>query len=151
MALSADDLKVGVGEALGLFDNNLGEKTKIVVANVQPEQIYEKLFRTSIVVTAGPVKLGVTAVIDPEALQKLSDPDKDVTLTAIKPPEEVLPQRARRPRIQERLPGAPGSGAARDGEAAGRSLPGFDVVVATSEIPDPLSREPEISAAARRC
>ena len=76
---------------LGLFDNNLGEKTKIVVANVQPEQIYEKLFRPSIVVTAGPVKLGITAVIDPETLQKLSDPDKDVTLTAIKPPGEVLP------------------------------------------------------------
>ena len=36
MALSAEDLKVGVGEALSLFLNGLGETTKIVVANVQP-------------------------------------------------------------------------------------------------------------------
>ena len=40
LALSADDLKVGVGEALGLFDNGLGETTKIVAANVQPAAVY---------------------------------------------------------------------------------------------------------------
>ena len=74
LALSADDLKVGVGEALGLFDNNLGEKTKIVVANVQPEQIYEKLFRPSIVVTAGPVKLGITAGDRPRDASKALGP-----------------------------------------------------------------------------
>ena len=34
LALSAEDMKVGVGEALGLFLNSLGEQTKIVVANV---------------------------------------------------------------------------------------------------------------------
>ena len=144
MALSADDLKVGVGEALGLFDNNLGEKTKIVVANVQPEQIYEKLFRKSVVVTAGRVKLGITGVIDPEGLQKLSDPDKDVALTGLKPPEEVLPkvlaELEAASDYQVLLVQGPPAMAKRLGEA----LPGFDVVVATSEFPDPLSREPEL-------
>jgi hypothetical protein len=144
LALSADDLKVGVGEALGLFDNNLGEKTKIVVANVQPEQIYEKLFRKSIVVEAGPVKLGITAVIDPELLQKLSDPDKDVALTGLKPPDEVLPKvladLESKSDYQVLLVQGPPELAKRLGEA----YSGFDVVVATSETPDPLSREPEL-------
>jgi len=90
LALAADDLKVGVGEALGLFDNNLGDKTKILVANVQPEKVFEKMFRPSIVVTNGPLKLGITSVIDPGALAQLSDPDKDVSLKAIKPPDDAL-------------------------------------------------------------
>ena len=42
VALSAEDLKVGVGEALGLFDNGLGGKTKIVVANVQPDTVLSR-------------------------------------------------------------------------------------------------------------
>ena len=42
VALSAEDLKLGIGEALGYFDNSLGETTKVVVANVQPEKVYEK-------------------------------------------------------------------------------------------------------------
>ena len=29
-----------MGEALGIFDNGLGETTKIVVANIQPEKVY---------------------------------------------------------------------------------------------------------------
>jgi hypothetical protein len=144
LALSADDLKVGVGEALGLFDNNLGEKTKIVVANLQPEQFYEKLFRRSLVVTAGPVKLGITSVIDPDALQKLSDSEKDVMLTAIKPPEVVLPRELAdletKSDYQILLVQGPPAMAKRLGEAN----PGFDVVVATSEFIDPLSREPEM-------
>ena len=69
-----------MGEALGFFDNSLGETTKIVVANVQPEKVYEKKFLASVVVAAGPVKLGITSVTDPETLQKLADPDKGGTL-----------------------------------------------------------------------
>ncbi len=92
LALSAEDLKVGVGEALGLFDNGLGDKTKIVVANVEPERrLHKRFFQPSLVVPAGPVKLGVTAVIDPENLQKLNDPDKDALLPVIKGPDVVLP------------------------------------------------------------
>ena len=44
LALSADDLKVGVGEALGLFDNGLGDTTKIVVANVEPDAVFRRFF-----------------------------------------------------------------------------------------------------------
>ena len=144
LALSADDLKIGVGETMGLFDNNLGERTKVVVANVQPEKIYEKVFRPSIIVKAGPVKLGITAVIDPDAFAKLSDPDKDVTLTAIKSPEEVLPKvlvdLESSSDYQVLLVQGPPALAKRLGEA----FTGFDVVVATSEMADPLSHEPEM-------
>ncbi len=38
LAFSAEDLKVGVAEALGLFDNGLGDTTKIVVANVAADR-----------------------------------------------------------------------------------------------------------------
>jgi Cytochrome c554 and c-prime len=144
LALSADDLKVGVGEAMGLFDNNLGEKTKIVVANVKPEAVFEKIFRPSIIATAGPVKLGITSVIDPEVLQKLSDPEKDVALNSIKPPDEVLPavlsELESKSDYQVLMVQGPPALAKRLGEA----FPAFDIVVATSEFADPLSHEPEL-------
>ena len=144
LALAADDLKVGVGEALGLFDNNLGEKTKILVANVTPEKVYEKMFRPSIVVTTGPVKLGITAVIDPASLANLADPDKDVSLKEIKAPEDVLArvlaELESKSDYQVLMVQGPPALAKRLGEA----FPGFDIVVATSEEADPLSNDPEL-------
>jgi hypothetical protein len=41
IALSAEDLKVGIGEAFGQFVSYLGEPTKVVVANVQPGAGFE--------------------------------------------------------------------------------------------------------------
>jgi hypothetical protein len=144
LALAADDLKVGVAEAMGLFDNNLGEKTKIVVANAHPEAVFEKLFRPSIVVQAGPMKLGITSVIDPAALESLSDAEKDVTLKVKKAPDEVLPgiltELEAASDYQVLMVQGPPTLARRLGDA----FPAFDVVVATSETADPLSHEPEL-------
>jgi hypothetical protein len=143
LALSADDLKVGVGEALGLFDNGLGDTTKIVVANVQPAAVFERIFRPSVVVAAGPIKLGITAVIDPESLEKLNDQDKEALLPAIKSPEAVLPgvlaDLESKSDYQVLLVQAKPELAKRLAEAN----PGFDVVVATSQYDDILSQEPE--------
>jgi hypothetical protein len=144
IALSAQDLKLGVGEALGFFDNNLqGKHTKLVVANVEPDTAFQKLFAKSIVVPAGPVKLGVTAVIEPETLQKLADSDKDVWLPVIKRPEEVLPgvlqELESKSNYQVLLVQGGPALATRLAEA----YPGFDVVVATSEAVDPIN-EPEM-------
>ena len=47
IALSAEDLKVGVGEAIAQFLNNLGEPTKIVAANVVPAAGFETTIRPS--------------------------------------------------------------------------------------------------------
>ncbi len=144
IALSDQDLKVGVAEALGFFDNNfMSGKTKIVVANVQPAKEFEKLFRTSVIATAGPVKLGITAVIDPEVIAKLADTDKDSLLPAIRRPDEVLPGvlaklEAKSDHQVLMVQGSPAL-ALRLAEAN----PGFDIVVATSEYADPLKPEPD--------
>ncbi len=142
--MSADDLKVGVGEALGLFDNGLGDTTKIVVANVGPAAVFDRIFRPSLVVAAGPVKLGITAVIDPEILEKLSDPDKATLLPTIKNPDAVLPgvlaDLESKSDYQVLLVQAKPEMAKQLAEAN----PGFDVVVATSQFDDVLSRDPEM-------
>ncbi|MFI5457408.1 MAG: multiheme c-type cytochrome [Isosphaerales bacterium] len=145
VALSAQDLKVGVGEALGLFDNNLdGKKSKIVVANVKPEATYEKMFRTSIVAAAGPVKLGITAVIDPETLQKLADSDKDVLLPSIKRPDEVLPGVLAELATKSDYQVLMVQGSPALARRLALAYPAFDVVVATSLAADPFNHEPDL-------
>ena len=153
LALSAEDMKVGVGEALGLFLNNLGEKTKIVVANVAAPAGYESMFRPSLVVPAGPVKVGVTAVIDPEALEKLNDPDKDAcSPRSSSGPSDVLPgvlaELEPKSDYQVLMVQGPPALAKRLAEA----YPGFDIVVATSEYARPAQATiPRCSTAARPC
>ena len=143
MALSAEDLKIGIGEAVGEFDNYLGGTTKVVVANVQPAAGYETSFRPSLVVTVGPVKLGVTAVIDPESLRKLVDPEQDALLPTIKRPEDVLPavlaELEPKSDYQVLMVQGPPAMARRLAE----SYPGFDIVVSTAETADPLNHEPD--------
>ncbi|MGP0069875.1 MAG: multiheme c-type cytochrome [Isosphaeraceae bacterium] len=143
LALSADDLKLGVGEALGLFLNDLGDTTKVVVANVEAPD-YGTFFRPSLIVPAGPVKLGVTAVIDPEALKKLNDPDKDVNFPKIQRPDEVLPgvlaDLEPKSDYQVLMVQGPPALARRLAEA----YPGFDIVVSTSDYDDVLKHEAEM-------
>jgi hypothetical protein len=145
VALSAEDLKVGVGEALGLFLNDLGETTKVVVANVAPPAGYESIFRPSLVAAAGPVKLGVTAVIDPEALDKLADPDKESIFpkAGIRRPEEVLPRVLADIEPKSDYQVLMVQGPPELAKRLAGSYPGFDIVVATSAYDDPLSHEPE--------
>jgi hypothetical protein len=85
----------GGGHAVGTMpssgNNELGATTKVVAANVTAAAPYKTNFRRSLVVKAGDVALGVTAVIDPAALDKLADPDIKTLLAAIQPPDEVLP------------------------------------------------------------
>jgi hypothetical protein len=144
LALSAEDLKVGVGEALSLFENGLGKSTKIVVANVEPEAVYKSLFQSSVVVPAGPLKLGITSVIDPETLQKLNDPDKAVLLPVIKNPDEVLPA------VLAELAGKSDfkvlmvQGPPELARSLAKAHPGFDIVVSTSATDDVMNPEPEI-------
>jgi hypothetical protein len=144
LALSADDLKVGVGEALGLFDNGLGDTTKIVAANVQPAPVFERIFRPSLIVAAGPVKLGITAVIDPETLEKLSDPDKETLLPAIKSPEAVLAGVLADLESKSDYQVLMVQATAEVAKRLAAANPGFDVVVATSQYDDVLSHEPEM-------
>ena len=142
IALSAEDLKVGVSEAFGQFLNNLGEHTKILAANVTPGPGYESLVQTSRIIKAGPLKLGVTAVLSPESIARLSDPDLEEVLPEIQPPEEILGKvLAELEPVSDHqvlMVQAPPEEAKR----LALAYPGFEVVVATSPFADPLEREP---------
>ena len=144
LALSAEDLKVGVGEALGLFDNGLGDTTKIVVANVQADRGLRKGLPAQLIVTAGPVKLGVTAVIDPESLQKLNDPDKDALLAGRSRPRRGLAGRPADLEAKSDYQVLMVQGTPELAQRLARAFPGFDIVVATSQSDDVLDREAEM-------
>jgi hypothetical protein len=144
VALSAEDMKVGVSEALALFLNSLEERTKIVVANVAAPAGFESMFRTSLVVPAGPVKVGVTAVIDPRALESLNDPDKGLLIEKLKRPSEVLPGI-----LAELEPGTDYQvlmvqGPPELAKSLAEAYPAFDIVVSTSEYDDVLKHDPEM-------
>ena len=144
LALSAEDLKVGVGEALGFFDNSLGETTKIVAANVQPDAVFQRVFQPSLIVAAGPVKLGVTAAIDPELLQNLTDPGKNQFLPKIQGPDQVLPGILSGLEAKSDIQVLMVQGTPELAHRLARAFPGFDVVVATSQADDVFNREAEM-------
>ena len=143
IALSADDMKVGVGEAMAQFLNNLAEPTKIVAANVTPGAGFETIIQPSLIVEAGKLKLGVTAVVDPESIAKLNDPDKDELLPTVKRPDDVLPavfaDLDGKSDYQILMVQAPPEEAKRLASA----YPGFDVVVSTSSLDDP-EKDPQV-------
>ncbi|QEH34211.1 Perchlorate reductase subunit gamma precursor [Aquisphaera giovannonii] len=142
IALSAEDLKIGVMEALGQLMNNLADPARIVVANVQPGAGFESKIEASRIIPAGSVKLGVTSVIDPELLQKLNDPDKGELLASIKRPDDslgpVLAEMEPKSDYQVLMVQGPPELAKR----LATSYPGFDVVVSTSQFADPVDRDP---------
>jgi hypothetical protein len=142
VALSPEDLKVGVGEALGLFLNSLGPKTKMVVANVAAPAGFESMFRTSLIVPAGSAKVGITAVIDPQALESLNDPDKDLLTASMKRPGDVLPGvlAELEPKTDYQVLMVQGPPELAKSLAA--AYPGFDVVVSTYLYDDVQFQDP---------
>ncbi|MFO0892377.1 MAG: multiheme c-type cytochrome [Isosphaeraceae bacterium] len=142
IGLSAEDLKVGIGEAFAQFLNGLGDETKIVVANVQPGAGFESRIQPSQVIQAGSAKIGVTSVIDPDALAQLSDPDKGDLLPTIKRPDEVLGQTLSELEGKSDHQVLMVQGPPDLAKRLATAYPGFEVVVATSQFADPMDREP---------
>jgi hypothetical protein len=140
IALSADDLKQGILESLSQY-LNLGEKPKVVAANVAPEQGLEAAVKPSVRTTAGPIKVGVTAVLDPESYNALNDPEKP-RLT-VKDPQEslkaVLADLEKDTDVQILMVQA----APKKAKQLAQAFPGFDLVVSTSDVVDP-DGEPEM-------
>lgn len=139
IALSARDLKLGVTDTLMRFLNTLPDSPdapKIVAANVKPALAdFESRLRPSVRAAVGPIKIGVTAVLDPEAFAALKDDTKtDLEVCA---PEEALPavlaDLERDTDLQVLMVQGPLAMAKR----LGLAHPGFDVVVATSEFVEP--------------
>ena len=96
------------------------------------------------------MKLGVTAVVEPESLAKLSDPDKDELLTAVKRPDEVLPS------ILAELEGKSDyqvlmvQGPPEEAKRLASAYPGFDIVMSKS-APTTPNKIRRCSTTARRC
>ncbi|HWE38188.1 MAG TPA: multiheme c-type cytochrome [Isosphaeraceae bacterium] len=149
VALSADDLKVGIDKAIGEY-LNVGERPKVVAANVVPASGLESVVARAVRVKAGPIRVGVTAVLDPAAFAALNDPNKE--MLAVKGADEALKATLKDLEndtdfqvllVQEAPPATldlPGR-APKKAAALAKAFPGFDVVVATSDVPDP-EREP---------
>ncbi len=149
LALSADDLRIGTAEALMQLDNTLPEAPdtlKAVAANVVPATGlgFEKKLRPSVRTQAGPFKIGVTAVLDPDRFQELQDPGKAELLT-VQSPEETLPSvladLEKDTHIQVLMVQGPPELARR----LAKTYPGFDIVVATSLFPDPPDKPEELN------
>jgi hypothetical protein len=144
LALSAEDLRLGVTETLMRYGNLLGERLKLLSANVtpQPGLGLEEKMAPSRLIESGPVRVGITAVLTTDAYESLKDDAKDQLLT-ITPPDQVL--RAVLENLEKSsdfqilmVQGEP--------EAAKRlagAFPGFDIVIGTSPFADP-NEEPEI-------
>lgn len=145
LALAAEDLKVGVGETLGLFFNSLGDTTtKVVAANVEPAETYASAFRKSVIATSGPVRLGVTAVIDPATLEQITDPERETLLPKVIRPEDALPKVLADLESQSDYQVLMVQGPPELARRLAGAYPGFDIVVSTSEFPDPLNHDPEL-------
>ena len=142
VALGADDLKLGVDEALMLVINGVKDRPKVVSANVAPAEGMdtEGHFVPSLRTTAGPVKLGITSVLDPEAFRALNDPSKDAALV-FKDPARALPGVLADLEKDTDVQVLMVQGAPEKAREYAGAHPGFDLVVATSTHPDP-DREP---------
>ena len=126
LALSPEDLKVGVDEAVGQFLNLPGDRLKVVAANVSAAGLEARVV-PSVRVKAGPVSIGITAVVDPEKLKALRDPSLD--LLAVKPIDDALPgvlsDLEKNTQMQVLLVQA----APDSARSLAEKYPGFDVVV----------------------
>ncbi len=141
VALSVDDLRLGTAEVLMQYDNTLAEgpeALKVVAANATPVAGlgFEKRLRPSVRVQAGDVTLGVTAVLDPEAFEALNDPDKAALLT-VKSPEEILPAVLADLEKDTKYQVLMVQGPPERAHALAKEFPGFEIVVGTSQFPDP--------------
>ena len=140
VAVGPEDLKLGIGETLGLLLNQ--QSPHFLSANLRPTEGFEEAVRPALVVADGPVQVGVTAVIEPAAYEALTDPDKELLFT-LKPPEEVLPgvmaQLDANSAIQVLLV----QGSPEFARTLATRFPSFDLVVSTAKFDDPDER-PEI-------
>lgn len=134
LALSPEDLELGVDEVVGQLLNLPDGQLEVVAANVQAPGLETKLV-PSVRASAGPLKVGITAVVDPEMLKTLRDPSVD--LLQVRPIDEalapVLADLEATTDAQVLLVQAPPATA----KALAGKYPGFDVVVGTSTYADP--------------
>jgi hypothetical protein len=140
LAFSASDLRIGVDEVAGQI-GNLGDRPKVVAANVTPAEglLPAGKFVPSVRVAAGPVTVGITAVVDPETFKPLKDPS--VQNFVIKPPESVLPAALAELEKDTGVQVLMFQGPPETARRLVREVPGFEVVVCNSPFVDPPKDE----------
>jgi hypothetical protein len=139
IAISADDLRIGVTDAIGQYVQH--EQPKVVAANVKPADGLESALARSVKFQLGPVKIGVTAAVDPGGLKSLNYPARDELLTIESLDESlkvVLADLEKDTDVQVLL----AQGEPELARELASKFPGFDVVVATSPYPEPPDVRP---------
>ncbi|WP_435006533.1 multiheme c-type cytochrome [Tundrisphaera lichenicola] len=129
VALGAEDLKLGVFQTLGVLFNV--KEPKFLAANLTPGDGFEETIHASLITKAGPISVGVTAVIAPESFEALSDPDKAALLT-VKPPEEVIPGVLENLKAKSQVCVLLVQGSIEEARRLGEKFPGFDLIVSKS-------------------
>ena len=137
VAIGPEDLKLGVLEALGTLMNVKG--LPFLAANLKPAEGFEEAIRPSTILVDGPVRVGVTAVIDPAVFNALADPDRTSLLT-IRTPEEALPAVLTKLEQESAIQVLMVQGTPDEAKRLAGLFPGFDLVVSTSEFEDPDER-----------
>ncbi len=147
IGLSANDLRLGTGESLMQFDNILSlapEGLKAVSANARPNDGLgiEKSLPTSTRTTLGPLRVGITSVLDPAAFTTLKDADKELNLTVV-PPEDALPAVLSDLDSDTDLQVLLVQGPVELARELAKRFPSFEIVMCQSETADPAA-EPEM-------
>lgn len=141
IGLSAEDLKLGVGEVIGHFTNLNETPTKIVSCNVSVKDQTgdDAPIQPSVRLRIGQVRIGVTSVLDPAELKPLADASDWLDAKPFKESlAETLADLETDTDVQILLvPGKP-----QWAKTLARANPGFDIVVGTSVYADP-DAEPE--------
>ena len=137
VALGPEDLKPGVLETLGVFLNL--KEPKFLAANVTPidKQLAETIHSTAIM-KVNFLTIGVTAVLDPASYQSIQD--ANAALLSVKPPDEVLPAVLAELKEKAMIKVLMVQGPHEEAKRLAEKFPGFEIVVGTSEYPDPDER-----------
>ncbi len=141
VAISADDLTLGVAETLGQLGNLVGEDVPAFVsANVETTEGlgFDQATVPSQQISLGSRQIGVTAVTDPSQIEALSDPDTEVFLTLRDPIAalgEVLGALVTKTDLQIVLV----QGDEAMAERVAKTYPEVDLIVTRSEYDTPSS------------
>jgi hypothetical protein len=138
LGIGPADLKLGVQEVIAQY-LNLGDAPKIVCANVRPDPGLglDSKFVPSLSFTTGGVKVGLTAIIDPEALRPFeNDPDL-ATMLVRSDPAEVVPAILAEMKKTTDTQILMVQGTPESAHKWAALFPGFEFVVGTSASVDP--------------
>lgn len=138
VTLSPEDLKLGIDHTLSVYLNQK-DQLRFLSANVKfaPDlaEAFAGTIQDSVITQTGPYKIGVTAILDPAAFDKLKDPQR--VMLEVRPPESVLPATLSQLEAGSDLQILMVQGPPKLARALAELYPGFDVVVSTSEYADP--------------